>query len=106
VWKQYTDLFDYLPLSALIDNKIFCLHGGLSPQIESLDVIKGLDRKVEIPHDGAICDMLWSDPDSKAGWTLSPRGAGYIFGPDVTKDFIKKNNLTFIARAHQLVMEG
>lgn len=71
-------MFDYMPLCALIDNKIFCCHGGLSPNIDTLDVIKGLDRKVEIPHEGAICDLLWSDPDSKNGFNVSPRGGGDI----------------------------
>lgn len=101
-------MFDYMPISALVDNKIFCCHGGLSATIDTLDVIRGLDRKVEIPNEGALCDLLWSDPaeNQKEPFKISPRGAGILFGQDATKDFIKKNNLTFIARAHQLVMEG
>jgi len=106
IWKVFTDVFDYLPLTALIENKVFCLHGGLSPNIESLYVIRQFDRKVEVPHDGPMCDLLWSDPEDKPGWGISPRGAGYIFGQDVSKEFNRKNDLSFIARAHQLIMEG
>mmetsp|Transcript_10123 Transcript_10123/g.20576 ORF Transcript_10123/g.20576 Transcript_10123/m.20576 type:complete len:117 (+) Transcript_10123:253-603(+) len=53
-----------------------------------------------------MCDLLWSDPEEISGWSLSPRGAGYLFGGDICKQFNYINGLTFIARAHQLVMEG
>ena len=59
-----------------------------------------------MPHDGAMCDLLWSDPDNIEGWGLSPRGAGYLFGGDVCTNFNQNNHLELIARAHQLVMEG
>jgi len=106
VWKYYTDLFDFLPLTALIEDKIFCLHGGLSPRIQTLDDIRAFNRFQEVPHDGLMCDLLWSDPDEKLGWSPSPRGAGYIFGPDISEKFCACNNLHHISRAHQLVMEG
>uniref|UniRef100_A0A8V8TRA6 Serine/threonine-protein phosphatase n=1 Tax=Homo sapiens TaxID=9606 RepID=A0A8V8TRA6_HUMAN len=51
VWKYFTDLFDYLPLTALVDGQIFCLHGGLSPSIDTLDHIRALDRLQEVPHE-------------------------------------------------------
>ncbi len=50
IWKCFTDLFDFLPLAALVDNRIFCVHGGLSPQVDKLDTIKEQDRFREIPH--------------------------------------------------------
>lgn len=107
VWKYFTDLFCYLPLTALIDQELFCLHGGLSPAVDTLDAIRELNRFGDIPHDGPICDLLWSDPDDmKQGWGVSPRGAGYLFGPDISQTFIHKNKLKLIARAHQLVMDG
>nr|POE72413.1 serine/threonine-protein phosphatase pp2a catalytic subunit [Quercus suber] len=106
VWKFFTDLFDYLPLTALIDNQIFCLHGGLSPSIDTLDNIRTLDRIQEVPHEGPMCDLLWSDPDDRCGWGISPRGAGYTFGQDISEAFNHNNGLTLVARAHQLVMEG
>lgn len=106
VWTYFTDLFDYLPLTGLVENQIFCLHGGLSPNIENLDHIRSMDRIQEVPHEGAMCDLLWSDPDDRDGWNISARGAGYNFGRDISEQFNAKNGLTLISRAHQLVMEG
>jgi len=106
VWRYCTEIFDYLSLSSLIENKIFCVHGGLSPSINTLDQIRVIDRKQEVPHDGAMCDLMWSDPEDIDGWGLSPRGAGYLFGGDVVAQFNSTNSIELIARAHQLVMEG
>jgi diadenosine tetraphosphatase ApaH/serine/threonine PP2A family protein phosphatase len=85
---------------------VLCVHGGLSPLIDTVDKIRLLDRKQEVPHEGAMCDLLWSDPDEIDGWGLSPRGAGFLFGADIVKTFNHRNDLSLIARAHQLVMEG
>lgn len=85
---------------------VLCVHGGLSPLVDSVDKIRLLDRKQEVPHEGAMCDLLWSDPDEIDGWGLSPRGAGFLFGADIVKHFNHMNDLSLIARAHQLVMEG
>uniref|UniRef100_A0A7N0UTW6 Serine/threonine-protein phosphatase n=1 Tax=Kalanchoe fedtschenkoi TaxID=63787 RepID=A0A7N0UTW6_KALFE len=106
VWKIFTDLFDYFPLTALVESEIFCLHGGLSPSIETLDNIRNFDRVQEVPHEGPMCDLLWSDPDDRCGWGISPRGAGYTFGQDISEQFNHANNLKLIARAHQLVTLG
>jgi serine/threonine-protein phosphatase 6 catalytic subunit len=94
-------------LAALIDEQVLCVHGGLSPDVRTLDQVRAIDRNQEIPHEGAFCDLVWSDPEDIAGaWQLSPRGAGYLFGKRVTDEFHQVNNLQFLARAHQLVMEG
>ncbi|KAL1311810.1 hypothetical protein AAFC00_001889 [Neodothiora populina] len=85
---------------------VLCVHGGLSPLIDTIDKIRLIDRKQEVPHEGAMCDLLWSDPDEIDGWGLSPRGAGFLFGADIVKHFNHKNDISLIARAHQLVMEG
>lgn len=85
---------------------VLCVHGGLSPLIDTVDKIRILDRKQEVPHEGAMCDLLWSDPDEIDGWGLSPRGAGFLFGADIVRVFNHANDLSLIARAHQLVMEG
>lgn len=106
VWRYCTEIFDYLSLAAVIDNKIFCVHGGLSPNVNTVDDIKAIDRKQEVPHDGAMCDIMWSDPDEIDGWSLSPRGAGYVFGADIVQQFNRNNSIELILRAHQLVMEG
>ena len=68
-------------------SQIFCLHGGLSPTLDTLDHIRALDRVQEVPHEGPMCDLLWSDPEDVEGWGLSPRGAGYLFGGEVVTQF-------------------
>lgn len=84
----------------------FCLHGGLSPSFETLGQIRDADRKVEVPHRGGLCDLLWSDPDEKEGFIDSNRGAGYLFGADISSKFIHTNGLQMICRAHQMVYMG
>lgn len=106
VWRYCCEVFDYLSLGAIIDNDIFCVHGGLSPDISTIDEIRAIDRKQEVPHEGAMCDLLWSDPDEVEKWSLSPRGAGFLFGKNEVDQFLHTNNVELIARAHQLVMEG
>lgn len=106
VWRQCTELFDHMPISALIEGNMLCVHGGLSPEIRSLYGIQLLSRFQEIPESGALSDLVWSDPDDIPSWAISSRGAGYLFGGSVVREFIHRNGLSFIARAHQLVQEG
>uniref|UniRef100_A0A183C1K5 Serine/threonine-protein phosphatase n=1 Tax=Globodera pallida TaxID=36090 RepID=A0A183C1K5_GLOPA len=106
VWRCCAEVFDCLSLAAVISGRIFCVHGGLSPYIKTIDQIRTIDRKQEVPHEGPMCDMLWSDPEECVGFAVSPRGAGYLFGSDVVKLFCEENGIEMIARAHQLVMEG
>ena len=105
-WKWCTDLFDYLTVAALIDSRILCVHGGLSPDICTLDQIRTIDRRQEIPHEGPYCDLMWSDPENIEAWAISPRGAGWLFGSRVTREFNDINGLELICRAHQLVQQG
>ena len=105
-WKYCTELFDYLTIAAIIDGKVLCIHGGLSPDIKTLDQIRTIERKTEIPHEGPFCDLMWSDPEDIETWQVSPRGAGWIFGSKVTKEFNHINGLDLVCRAHQLVQEG
>ncbi len=106
-WSHFTDLFDYLALAAVIDNDIFCVHGGLSPTVHSIDQLMVVDRFREIPHEGPMADLVWSDPDEeKPDFQLSPRGAGYTFGHEVVSKFLSFNNMSHILRAHQLCQEG
>ena len=106
VWRYCTEVFDYLALAALVEDNVFCVHGGLSPNISTLDEIRALDRKQEVPHEGPMCDLLWSDPEEIKAWGLSPRGAGYLFGEEPVQKFNYVNGLSLICRAHQLVNEG
>ena len=95
-----TDVMDHMPLGVVIDDKVLCVHGGLSPSFSNLDELKSVDRKQEVPHDGPMCDMMWSDPDDITGWAMSPRGAGFLFGGDIVSDFNHTNGTSMIARAH------
>ncbi|CAK78132.1 unnamed protein product (macronuclear) [Paramecium tetraurelia] len=107
VWQYFCEVFDYLPLCALIDQKVFCVHGGLSPQINNIDQIRVIDRRTAKDHEGPMSDMLWSDPDQDLeGWFVNNRGAGYQFGRKAVDQFSHINGLILIARSHQLVMEG
>lgn len=105
-WSFCIEVFDLLPIGAVVDGEVYCVHGGLSPEIRTLDQVRTIERNMEIPHEGAFCDLMWSDPDNIEGWVMSSRGAGWIFGSRVTKEFNQINGLQLIARAHQLVQEG
>lgn len=105
-WKHCCKVFDYLTIAAIIDECILCVHGGLSPDIKSLDQIRTIERDQEIPNKGAFCDLVWSDPEDIDSWAISPRGAGWLFGAKVTNEFNEINGLNLICRAHQLVQEG
>ena len=101
------DLFDFFPIAAKIDDKIFCVHAGLSPSLQNIADIREIDRFKEIPHEGPFADLMWSDPDSEVeGFKISERGAGYIFGEIVVNQFLHMNNIDTIVRAHQLCFEG
>ncbi|OMJ88065.1 hypothetical protein SteCoe_10048 [Stentor coeruleus] len=105
-WIYFIDVFDYLNIAAVVENKILCIHGGLSPEINTLDQIRVIDRKVEIPYEGAFCDLMWSDPENVETWAINPRGCGWCFGSKVTEEFNQINGIDLICRSHQLVQEG
>jgi len=107
VWKQFCDVFNCLPVSALVDEKIMCMHGGLSPELTNLQQVHRLVRPTDVPDTGVICDLLWADPDKDiAGWAESDRGVSFIFGPDVVTNFLQKFDMDLICRAHQVVEDG
>ena len=107
LWKVFSDVFNCLPAAAVIDERILCIHGGLSPQLQELDQIADLERPCEVPDSGLLCDLLWSDPDANiTGWADNDRGVSYVFGANVLVDFLDRHGLDLLVRAHQVVEDG
>ncbi|KAH9361924.1 hypothetical protein HPB48_003667 [Haemaphysalis longicornis] len=107
LWKTFIDCFNCLPLAAIVDEKIFCCHGGLSPDLQSMEQIRSIMRPTDVPDTGLVCDLLWADPDKYIqGWGENDRGVSFTFGPDVVSKFLKKHGLELICRAHQVVEDG
>jgi len=101
LWKVFTDCFNCLPVAALIDDKILTMHGGLSQDLVEVDTIKNLVRPTDVPDTGLLCDLLWSDPDKDTReWGENERGVSCTFGAQVVTDFLERNDLDLICRAH------
>lgn len=124
LWRHFIDVFSCMPVTAIVENQIFCCHGGLSPEMLTPEVtnLNDLKRKIreivrpcDIPDCGLLCDLLWSDPwylesvaegEEPNGWEPSERGVSYMFGPDIIDKFLERFNLDLICRAHQVVEDG
>ncbi|KVH95400.1 serine/threonine-protein phosphatase PP1-like [Cynara cardunculus var. scolymus] len=107
VWKMFSECFNCLPIAAIIDEKILCMHGGLSPDLKRLDQLRNINRPIDIPDEGLLCDLLWADPDKDVkGWGVNKRGVSYTFGADKVTEFLQKHGLELICRAHQVVEDG
>ncbi|CAG7881599.1 unnamed protein product [Brassica rapa] len=107
LWKSFTDCFNCLPVAALIDDKILCMHGGLSPDLKSLDDIRRIPRPIDVPDQGVLCDLLWADPEKEVkGWGENERGVSYTFGADIVAEFLQTHDLDLVCRAHQVVEDG
>ncbi|XP_022931245.1 serine/threonine-protein phosphatase BSL1-like [Cucurbita moschata] len=110
-WTRFNQLFNYLPLAALIEKKIICMHGGIGRSIHTVEQIEKLERPITMDAGSIILmDLLWSDPtenDSVEGLRPNARGPGLVtFGPDRVTEFCKRNKLQLIIRAHECVMDG
>jgi diadenosine tetraphosphatase ApaH/serine/threonine PP2A family protein phosphatase len=106
VWRQANEVFDLLPIGAIVGGSIFCVHGGLSPEIKIYEQIPLIDRFDELPNSGPFADLTWSDPGDIETWAINNRGAGWIFGHRPTREFCQNNGLAFVTRAHQIAMNG
>jgi hypothetical protein len=83
--------------------QILCMHGGLSPELKTLEQIKRLSRPADVPDNGLLCDLLWADPEKDIqGWGENDRGVSYTFGADAVTEFLQKHDLDLICRAHQV----
>jgi len=107
IWRLFNDCFNCLPLGAVIEDKILCIHGGLSPDLKNIDQMRRIVRPTDIPDTGLLCDLLWADPDPETqGFGVNDRGVSFTFGPDVVEDFLKRHEFDLIVRAHQVVEDG
>ena len=107
VYKRTNEIFDLLPIAAIVNDSILCVHGGLSPSIKYVEQIPIYNRNEELPTKGPLCDLAWSDPmEDVEEWKPNPRGAGFLHGQKQTNEFMHINNLTLIARAHQIAEAG
>eukprot|EP00764_Aduncisulcus_paluster_P012907 gnl/Carplike_NY0171/6092_a8362_288.p1 GENE.gnl/Carplike_NY0171/6092_a8362_288~~gnl/Carplike_NY0171/6092_a8362_288.p1 ORF type:complete len:308 (-),score=23.72 gnl/Carplike_NY0171/6092_a8362_288:190-1113(-) len=107
MWRKFCDCFDWMPLAAVIDEKIFCTHGGLSPSLTEVSEIElAMKRPLDIGESGMLSDLLWADPSAITGWAENNRGVSYIFGNDVVDTFLENNKFELICRAHQVVEDG
>jgi len=107
LWKAFTDCFNCLPVAAIVDEKIFCMHGGLSPELTSMEQIRAINRPTDVPDTGLLCDLLWSDPEADShGWGENDRGVSFTFGQDVVQAFLRKHDLDLVCRAHQVIEDG
>jgi len=107
IWKTFCSVFDCLPCTAVIDDKIICMHGGLSPELQKLEQISDIRRPCDVPDVGLLCDLLWADPDaSSETYQHNDRGVSFTFGSKIVKEFLNKHDLDLVVRAHQVVEDG
>lgn len=106
-WKTFVDVFNSLPIAAIVASKIFCVHGGLSPSLHTMDDIKRIQRPTDVPDFGLLNDLLWSDPsDTALDWEENERGVSFCFGKAVINDFLVRYDMDLICRAHMVVEDG
>lgn len=107
VWKAFVDTFNTLPIAAIVAQKIFCVHGGLSPSLAHMDDIRQIARPTDVPDYGLLNDLLWSDPaDMENDWESNERGVSYCFGKKVIMEFLQRHDFDLVCRAHMVVEDG
>jgi len=107
VWKSFIDTFNCMPIASIVADKIFCVHGGLSPSLSHMDDIRNIARPTDVPDYGLLNDLLWSDPaDMDQDWESNERGVSYCFGKRVIIDFLARHDFDLVCRAHMVVEDG
>lgn len=107
VWKSFIDTFNCMPIASIVADKIFCVHGGLSPSLSHMDDIRNIARPTDVPDYGLLNDLLWSDPaDMDQDWESNERGVSYCFGKKVIIDFLARHDFDLVCRAHMVVEDG
>ena len=107
IWKTFSDCFNWLPISALVNEKILCMHGGLSPELVNIKCLKEIVRPTEVPDKGLLTDLLWSDPEKGVeDWAPNQRGISVLFNEGIINKTIEDLDIDLICRAHQVVENG
>lgn len=108
IWKLCTDSFECLPFAAVVEDKIFCVHGGLSPNITSIDEINLIQRRNALTNTDPVRDLLFGCPDKKIDdfYFMHKRFNAYLFGKNAVEKFNQRNKIDLIVRSHQLIMNG
>ena len=103
----FRETFCWLPVGHVLNGKVYVVHGGLYARDGvTLDELRAIDRNREPADEGLLCESLWSDPQPEPGRAPSKRGVGVAFGPDVTQDFLKTNDLSLVVRSHEVKDAG
>ena len=107
VFNKINEVLCILPLCAIVNEKIFCVHGGISPHLKKVEDINKINRFIKIPDGGLLCDLMWSDPNNSTEvWGTNARGISCTYNQRAVELFLDNNNLQLICRAHQLVSDG
>lgn len=107
LWKDFNELFEWFPITAVIGQRILCVHGGISPLLRDLQQLREFQRPLKVPETGLLCDLLWADPGSTASdFGDNERGISCVFGEKPLKAFFEANSLNLLIRAHQVVNAG
>jgi protein phosphatase len=107
IFDRFIDLFNCLPLAAVLQNNIFCVHGGICPELETVNQIKLIQRPLFNYDNSLIQGLVWSDPFGNIEKFMeNPRNSGYLFGQIQVENFLKQNSLKMIIRAHQCIKNG
>ncbi|VDP94174.1 unnamed protein product, partial [Echinostoma caproni] len=117
LWDVLMDTFNYLPVTAIIENVIFCSHGGISPCVlysgcENAKQLQNfinlwIPRPSEIETNLLLTHFIWSEPDAQTdGWERNPRGLGYLFGAKEVQQFCERFDFLQLIRSGDLVQNG
>lgn len=107
MWNSFNRVFDTMPVAGLVEKRILCMHGGLSPHLDSLHTLRQYKKPIKNPVRGLINDLLWADPDlSLTSWMPSARGTSFSFGKIVVEQTCARLDIDMVVRAHQMCFNG
>lgn len=107
LWNSFCDVFNCLPAAAIIENSIFCMSSGLSPDHISMEQIRRMRRPVDVPHQGVLYDLLRAHPNEEiVGWGVGDDGLSFTFGHDIVTRFLSRFKLDLICSGRQVVEDG